>query len=216
MLLNTTRHSKSGTFTFFCQSGKTHSHKSRGDTTWGAQSICVPVYQLRRGQGTACPSGPRALGFLRRVDFVTLGLRNPRLQLHTSDRACAMDPGSQRHTLDRHDCSVLCFLLGAESGRLRGERCALLSLSPIGRRNGACGGVPVPAPYRQCRHQPRQCRHQPRQCRHQFRSAQGHSYTASPVHCAIWPRCLKVLLKYLTARSLVSGPREKGLRSPGW
>ena len=69
-----------------------------------------------------------------------------------------------------------------------------------------------------CRHQHRQCPHrqcQHRQCQHQYRSAQGHSYTASPVHCAIWPRCLKVSLKYLTARSLVSGPREKGLRSPG-
>ena len=29
----------------------------------------------------------------------------------------------------------------------------------------------------------------------------------SPVHCAIWPRCLYVLLKYLTAVRLVSGVR---------
>ena len=50
------------TFTLNCHLGQTHSHRSRGDTTWGAQSICVPVYQLRRGQGTACPSA-KSTGF---------------------------------------------------------------------------------------------------------------------------------------------------------
>ena len=36
----------------------------------------------------------------------------------------------------------------------------------------------------------------------------------SPVHCAIWPRCLKVLLKYLIAVMLVSGDRSNGYCNP--
>ena len=36
----------------------------------------------------------------------------------------------------------------------------------------------------------------------------------SPVHCAICPRCLNVLLKYLIAVMLVSGERLNGYWSP--
>jgi hypothetical protein len=35
--------SQSDTFTSICHRGKTHSHKSRGDTKWEAQRVCQTV-----------------------------------------------------------------------------------------------------------------------------------------------------------------------------
>ncbi len=143
------------------------------------------------------------------------GLRYPRLQLRTSDRL-GHSVTRERHTQDCHDCSVLGLLLGAPSGERptqKREMCALLSLSPIGRRIGACGGVPVPAPAPPvpAPAQPVPAPAQPVPAAAPLSTASAGTNTVAlrathtpraPSTVPSWPRCLKVFVEVLDGAQL--------------